>query len=582
VLSSLYIKNYALIDELRVDFARGLNIITGETGAGKSIVLAAFSLLIGERTSADMIRHGQPKAIIEAEFGIAGNPRLKKFLDKHEIEHESDELFVRREVSAKGSSRAFVNDSPVSVQLLRDLGEYLVDLHGQHDHQSLLRKDNHLLLLDDFGGLEPNVEEYQSHRREIIRLEREIEELHLRQTKLAEEHDLYEFQMREIAEVSPRDHEDEEIEQELKVLENSEELRDKANTIVDLLYGESGSAYEKLAAAREELARIARIDASLEEQLKEASSALAIVEELEKSLARYAEHVDLDPRKLNALRERAQQIQRLKKKYGGSLLAVIEKRAELQAKLGFEENFSQILEAKRQERELLRTEMARIAKDLQCARQAIAERLAPQIVTALKDLGIDNALFEARMSVEAIDKVEGPLALRIEDEWLHANARGVDVVEFYVSTNKGEHPKPLTRVASGGEISRIMLALKTILAKNDKLPLLVFDEIDVGISGRIAQRVGRAMKRLAAEHQIIAITHLAQIAAAADVHFVVEKRSTKDTTSSQLRRLSTEEHVVEIARLISGDNVSDSSVESARTLITEATATEKKLKKQAA
>jgi DNA repair protein RecN (Recombination protein N) len=312
------------------------------------------------------------------------------------------------------------------------------------------------------------------------------------------------------------------------------------------------------------------------------------VTELEKSLVRYAGRVELDPRKLTELRERAQLIQRLKKKYGGSLAAVIEKRIELEAKLGFEENFMQILDAKRKERETLRQSMADVAAELTSLRLAIGRRLAPEIIAALGDLGIEHATFEVRRAVEEVEKVEGPLAVQIDGKWLHANSRGVDLIEFYVSTNKGEAPKPLVRVASGGEISRIMLALKTILARHDKLPLLVFDEIDVGISGRIAQRVGRAMKRLAGDHQIIAITHLAQIAAAADVHFVVEKRSTKDTTSSQLRKLAPEEHVVEIARLISGDNVTDSSVDNARSLILEASAAEpastaKKLtKKQAA
>jgi DNA repair protein RecN (Recombination protein N) len=558
-----------------------LNIITGETGAGKSIVLAAFSLLIGERSTADMVRQGQTKAIVEAEFDIHGNPRLKKFLTDHDLEWEDDALVLRREVAAKGSSRAFVNDSPLTAALLRELGEYLVDLHGQHDHQSLLRKENHLILLDDFGGLEDRVEAYQDVRRSIVRLEREIEELHVRQTKLTEEHDLLEFQLREIAEVDPKENEDVEIDQELKVLENSEELRDRANSVMDMLYGEKDSAYEKLGAAREELAKIVRIDPSLESELKEAASALAIVTELEKSLVRYAQAVELDPRRLSLLRERVQLLQRIKKKYGGSLAAVLQKRAELEAKIGFSESFEQILTAKRKEREELRREMAVHADELQTARRVLADRLAPEIVAALKDLGIESAMFEVRMSVSEIEGVEGPLAVEINRTWLHAGARGVDEIEFFVSTNKGEAPKPLVRVASGGEISRIMLALKTILAKHDKLPLLVFDEIDVGISGRIAQRVGRAMKRLAADHQIIAITHLAQIAASADTHFVVEKSSDKKGTSSQLRKLLEDEHVVEIARLISGDNVSSSSVENARALIHEATSVEKPPKKPA-
>lgn len=570
MLRSLYIKNYALIEEFTVEFDRGLNIITGETGAGKSIVLGAFSLLIGERASSEVVRHGADKAVVEAEFDITGNPRLKKYLAEKEIEYTNELLIVRREVSFKGTSRGYINDSPASAQILKELGGFLVDLHGQHEHQSLLRAEHHIEMLDDFGGLEPLVEEYQSVRSRILRLDREIQDLLLREAKLREDHDLFEFQLNEILAVGPQDGEDEKIDAELKILENAEELRDTATEIHNELYEEENSAYEKLGNVKEQLERLRKIDSSLEEPLREAQSALAIVAELSKYIGRYAERVELEPEKLATLRDRAQRIQRLKKKYGGTLATVLAKRVELESKLSFEENFNHVVESKRVELETLRVELGELAEQLQIARRNLSRTLEPEIVAVLKELGIEHGSFQVQSTSREVERIDGPIAVRVGKQSLLANSRGIDNIEFFISTNAGESMKPLVRVASGGEISRIMLALKTILAKNDKLPLLVFDEIDVGISGRIAQRVGRAMRNLAGDHQIIAITHLAQIAAFADAHYLVEKTTSNGTTSSRLRRLTDAEHVEEVARLISGDLVSESSLENARVLIHEA------------
>jgi DNA repair protein RecN (Recombination protein N) len=569
VLRSLYIKNYALIEEFTVTFERGLNIITGETGAGKSIVLGAFGLLIGERAASDLIRAGADKAIVEAEFDIAGNPSLRKFFEEKEIDCPGDSLIIRREVTQRGTSRGFVNDSPASTSLLKSLGDYLVDLHGQHEHQSLLHAQRHIVMLDDFASLGQVVSEYQALRTHLQQLVSEISELRAREAKLREEHDLYEFQLREILSVDPAPDEDARIEQELRVLENAEELRSGAQEIHDALYVADGSAYEKLGEVKEQLARLRTFDASLEEPLKEAQSALAIVSELSNWIGRYAERVELDPERLASLRQRAQGIQRLKKKFGGTLEAVLTRKSELESKLSFEEEFEEMISKKQSELQKRSGELAVIAEKLSKARTKAARKLEPQIVAVLKDLGIESSKFEVQ--IRQTEAKEGDrIPLDISGRKLAANARGVDEIEFYISTNAGEKPKPLARVASGGEISRIMLALKTILAKNDKLPLLVFDEIDIGISGRVAQRVGRAMKALAGDHQIIAITHLAQIAAFAQAHYQAEKRTVKGSTTSLLQRLTDAEHAEEVARLISGAEVSDSSLKNARALIEEA------------
>jgi len=552
-----------------VAFERGLNIITGETGAGKSIVLGAFGLLIGDRAAPGAIREGAEKAVVEADFEISGNPSLREFFEANEIECEGNALIIRREVSRKGTSRGFINDSPASTQVLKELSEFLVDLHGQHEHQSLLHAKNHIRMLDDFAGLGGHVAEFQSLRAKLLELRGEIEQMKAREIRLREEHDLYTFQIEEILAVDPVEGEDEAIEGKLRVLENAEELRNAASEIQELLYDGEGSAAEKLGLIEEQLSRLAGVDAALAEPLTEARSALAIVTELSHWIREYMERISLDPDSLATLRERSQRIQRLKKKFGGTLGAVLEKKAELQAKLSFENEFEQIITEKEKEFAKIRGGASRIAEKLSKARAEHARKLEPQIVEVLKNLGIDHGKFQVQLTTDRSDPTDLS-ALLIGKELHKANMRGVDSVEFYISTNAGESPKPLARVASGGEISRIMLALKTILAKSDRLPLLIFDEIDIGISGRVAQRVGRAMKELSGDHQIIAITHLAQIAACADAHFVAEKSTVKGTTSSRLRRISDAEHVEEVARLISGDVLSASAIENARMLIAEA------------
>ncbi len=568
MLRSLYIKNYALIDEFSVEFTAGLNIITGETGAGKSIILGAFGLLLGDRAASDMVRAGADKTIVEAEFDSVNDRELSSFFAENEIESQ-DALVIRREVTQRGTSRGFVNDSPVSAQVLKSLGEILVDLHGQHEHQSLLRAGTHIQMLDEFGGLEATVIEFRNLRSALTRLLAEISEMRSRKTRADEEQELHAFQLREISAINPVEGEDEAIEARLKVLENAEELQSAASSIHELLYDGEESATEKLGMVREQLTRLTSVDPALEEPLGEVKSALAIVSELSRWFSDYAGRISLDSKELAELRDRAQGIQRLKKKFGGTLEAVLEKKREIEEKLLFEEEFEQRILSKESELAEIRPRLSKIAVKLSKARIEQAKKLEPQIVAILKELGIEHAQFKVEITQEAASNDE-PLALEADTGCFISNARGFDNVEFFISTNAGETPKPLTRVASGGEVSRIMLALKTVLAKADRMPLLIFDEIDIGISGRVAQRVGRAMKSLSEDHQTIAITHLAQIAACGDSHYLAEKNAVKGVTSSRLRRLTDAEHVEEVARLISGDVLTTGALENARSLISEA------------
>jgi len=570
VLKSLYIKSHALIDEIRVEFDRGLNALTGETGAGKSTIIEALSLILGERASAEVVRKGSEKAVVEGIFEIGENHKIQKILAENRID-ASDELLLRREVSAKGQSRCFVNDTPTTLGVLSSIGDLLVDLHGQHQHQSLLRVETHIDLLDEFGDTAHLLEEFQ---KAYVQLKETIEQrwrMEQREHELKEKLELYEFQRKEIDLVDPRPGEDEELERELKILENAEKLYASTSRVYGLLYEDEHSLSDQLTSLSKILQGLALIDDAFDESVKEAASAEAIVSELARTINAYRSKIEFHPEKLEQIRERLGHISLLKKKYGGSLDAVLQHRERLRREVSLAESFDETLEQLRRQIEEQRAECSRIAQELSARRKEAARKLNKEIVKVLADLGIPNAAFDARVENKTVAAEQAALHtdsfLTIDNRRLETTQKGIDSVEFYISTNVGEDVKPLARVASGGEISRIMLALKSILAKADRLPLLIFDEIDIGISGRIAQAVGMSLKNLSKHHQIIVITHLPQIAGLADHHYVVEKLEEKGRAFTRIRKLSRDERIREVARLMSGAKITESGLEGARELM---------------
>ncbi|MBI1803611.1 MAG: DNA repair protein RecN [Ignavibacteriae bacterium] len=565
MLKSLSIKNYALIEELTVEFERGLNVITGETGAGKSIIIDALSLILGERADTDAVRKGAEKAIVEGVLTVAGGKRLKQLLEENEIEFH-DDLIVRREVAAKGQSRSFINDTPATTALLKQVGDLLVDLHGQHEHQSLLRSETHVDLLDDFGGLEGLVEEFGIAYRDAHAIIKELNDLKSREQQLMERRTLYEFQVKEIDALSPRAGEEDELENELRILENAEKLFSATERLYQSLYEGENAVHDRLVLTRNELEALAAIDKAFDEAKAEAASATAIVDELAKFIQQYSSRIEFNPERLEEIRNRLGHLTLLKKKYGGTLTAVIELREKIGRELELANNFEEEIAALRKKLDAKRRVCSDIAQRLSAKRQEVAKKVNKSIVQSLAELGIVNAQFETRITHKPALNKETAL-VKLGKEWIETTSKGIDEVAFHVSTNVGEDVKPLVKVASGGEISRIMLSLKMILAKSDRLPLLIFDEIDVGVSGRIAQAVGRSMKKLSQFHQVIAITHLPQIAGFADTHFVVEKMETDKRAVTSLRKLDENECITEVARLISGAEVTETGLESARELM---------------
>ncbi len=565
MITSLTIKNYALIDELTVRFTSGLDIITGETGAGKSIIIDALGLIIGSRANSDVVRAGADKAIVEGVFDISGNKKLHKLLTGNDLEF-SGELIVRREISAKGTNRCLVNDSAVTLGLLKSIGELLVDLHGQHEHQSLLRPDTHIDMLDEFGGLQTPVSHFEQSYNALHEVSRTLADLRERESQLKEKLELYSFQIQEIDAVNPQAEEEQQIESELKILENAEKLVSATSKLYEMLYEGDGAVHDLLGVAQKELADLAAIDKQFEESVEECHSAAAIVDELAKFLQRYSSSVEFNPERLEELRQRLAKLIALRKKYGGTLEATLAHRERIGKEVEIAGNFDQTIQKLTADLAARRKECGELGQQLSAKRKEIARKLDKEIVGELTKLGIQHARFETRFSRHAASKDE-PLSVHAGKETVRAFPSGIDEVEFFISTNLGEEPKPLIKTASGGEVSRIMLALKSILAKSDKLPVLIFDEIDTGVSGRIAQAVGLSMKNLSKFHQIIAITHLPQIAGLADAHYVVEKNEVKKRTSTTIRQLSIEERVREVAKLMSGAEVTEAGLKSARELM---------------
>ena len=564
MLKTLHIKDYALLERVDVEFGSGLNIITGETGAGKTILIDALSLLLGERASIEVVRKGTNKSIVEGIFNVKGNKKVESLLKENEIDF-SAELIIRREISFKGSNRCFVNDTPVQLSFVKGLGDILVDLHGQHEHQSLLRTETHIEYLDSCGDTEDLLRTYKWLYKSLNNLSDELKELKEKEASLTEKKDLYEFQIKEIDAVSPEMGEEDTLENQLVVLENSERLQLLTSELYQALYETEGSVYDSLMKMRNEINELVKIDKSFNETNKEYESAVVIINEIANSLRNYSNNIEFDLEKLEATRERLGAISLLKKKYGGSLKAVLEHRKKIGDEFTIAENYTGKITELEYKIKTVRENCGAAAEKLSLKRKETTKKITKDIVELLKQVGIPNSKFEVEILNTPADDSDD--FILVKGKPYKFNSSGYDNVQFFISTNLGEDVKPLTKVASGGEISRVMLALKTILAKTDKLPLLIFDEIDTGVSGHIAQKVGQTLKLLAFLHQVIAITHLPQISALADQHYAVEKVEANKRVISRIRKLNNTERIKEIAKLMSGENITEASIKGAKELM---------------
>lgn len=562
MLFSLYIRNFALIQELSVEFKPGLTIITGETGAGKSILIGALNLVLGERASSDLVRSGSNKAVIEAVLKSVGTEKLDTLLKAADID-PAPELILRREISSAGQSRCFINDTPCTVTLLKQAGELLIDLHGQHEHQLLLHADTHETILDDYAQTLPEVTAYRAARSLLQDLQRQLDRLKKDAAEIRDKKEILDYQLSELNALDLKAGEEESTETEITLLENAETLFTLSTGLSELLYDAEQSVYSSISTVLHTLEKLAGIDKRFDIHVEEIRTAKSIVDELSRFSRSYSSGIDFNPARLEKLRERQLQLQRIERKYSRSLAELIELRNELDARIALEDNLEE--ESARIGKEITKqkAELSLHAERLSRKRQEAAHRLESVIRENLARLGIPNAAFI--VSVRHEENHDGDIT--IGGKTFDALTNGYDRIEFLISTNPGEKPRPLVKVASGGEISRIMLAMKSALAESAKLPILVFDEIDTGISGRIAEAVGKSLKTLSRLHQIIAITHLPQIAAMADLHLSVQKSVQDDRTVTDVTVLDRDSRLQAIAALISGKQISTSSLTLADELV---------------
>lgn len=543
MLRELRIKNLAIIDDLRVGFEKGFNVITGETGAGKSIIVDSLGLALGGRAQSDFIRSGEKEAVVQAYFEADGTNELPDIgIDL------SEGLILRRSISATGKSRAYVNDVIVSLQGLAEIGRSLVDIHGQHEHQSLLSVDKHRQFLDSFGRLQRDRKEVEMLFGEVEALKREDTELKQKIKERAHRLDLLRFQVREIDSASLRDGELGELIGKKTILSNLGRLKELSETAYSTIYGSDGSCAEKLSSVISKIKEMSAIDGSASGLLEILESARPVIEDASLSLRGFKDKYEFEPEMLSGIEERLELIKGLERKYGEGIENIILYRNGAEKELKELEFADERADSLEKELEIKEDRLTNAASLLSQKRSEAARNIERLIRVELKELAFGNAEFFADMKREAV------------------SPHGIDRVEFMFSANPGEPPKPLVKIASGGELSRVMLALKNILVDFDGTPVVIFDEVDAGIGGRTAESVGKKLRAISLKRQVLCTTHLPQIASMADFHIKTEKKQKEDKVTVEVKRLSGGERLNEIARMLSG-KITDVSLKHAKELI---------------
>lgn len=579
MVDKIIIKNYLLLKDIEISFSNGFNVITGETGAGKTILINAISLLLGERADYSIISKNKEKMVIEGYIKRTGHNRdiIEKYLKDNSIEPFEDIMIIRRELYSKGYSRNFINDSPVNINDLKTIGDSLIDIHSQNEHQSLLEKNIHIRLLDSFISKHVSkfinlISDYGRQYQKLCSLDKELSELNTKKNELEAKRTFIDFQLKEINEVNPKPGEDEELERELKMSENTEFVQQALGIAYSNLYEDSGSVTERLKLVEKELIKLKDLNKDIAQILNDITASASTLNEVSKQISEISNNITFDPEKIENIRERLFKLQFIKKKYGSNIENILKTKEELEKDLSLLENFDDRLGSMQKEIDLIKSKLYKLAQDISTIRKEKSLILEKEVAKVLKDVGFEFAEFkvnirgsEENTELPGTDRVN--FIIRQKNSVVKLGRDGIDNVEFLVKTNKGDNFSSLRKTASGGEISRIMLAVKTVLADADDIDVLIFDEIDTGISGRIAQKVGKVLKKLSEYHQVISITHLAQIAALGDEHFLVEKEVDKDKTLTRIRKLDKNEKVIEVAKLLSGEKVTDASIRSARELI---------------
>ena len=561
MLNLLKIKNIALIDELQLEFAKGLNLLTGETGSGKSIIVDSLGALTGDRISSDLIKEGEQSAQIEGLFNVFFNENLQNIFDESGIELENSneiDLIVRRELATNGRNRIFVNNQLVTQSFLKKIGGFLVDIHGQGEQATLFNPATHLEMLDEYANLLALRKNVAEKYREVSSVQREIENLHADEAQKLQLLDILQFQVDEIKKVNPKVGEDESLEEEKRRLNNVEKLSTLSDEAYLLLYENEEAVISNLGKAAQRITELAEYESNFREYLEGLQTAQAVLEDLAFSVRDFRGSLEFSPERLEEIETRLAEIARLKRKYGGNIESVLEHFAES------EERLKNIETAELREKELnkklqkAREEYVIVASELHEKRTKAARKFEKEIEANLKQVSLEKARFEVR-----IDTPE----TKDENAIKSFTAKGFDKIEFYFSANPGESLKPIAKVASGGEASRLMLILKTTAKLSEYEKAMVFDEIDTGIGGRVAEAVGLKLKELAKTQQVLCVTHQPQVASLADQHFLVEKETIKNRTKIGVRELNETEQIEEIARMLTGKEITATARQHAKEML---------------
>ena len=551
MLLELVVENYAVVERLRIRFHAGLNLLTGETGSGKSLVVDALGLLLGGRTSAETIRTGESRARVAGIFDVHDDAPIRRLLEPAGLEIEEGELLVEREILGGGKSRAFVGSRPVSVALLKDLAPHLADIHGQHEQQLLFTPDAQRDMLDAFAGHRELLDRAAVTYHEWRAAAAELEELeHSEQEKLRLL-DLWSFQRQEIDGAALKPDEEESLENERRVLQNVQRLQETAGTAYAAVYDSPESALSLTRAAAKRLEELCRIDSSLEGLREHLKSADLSLQEVSYALRDYLSRLEANPGRLEEVETRLAAIDRLKRKYGRSIAEILSFLEDVTRQIASVEHAGERMEELRQERKRLAADFDKLAGELTGRRGSAARKLEKRVEAELAQLGMERTVFRIAITPAP---------------W---SAEGADRIDFLVSPNLGEEPRPLEKVASGGEISRLALALKTCLTapRTAVVRTLVFDEVDAGVGGSAAEGIGRRLKKLAAANQVLCVTHLPQIAAFADHHYRVEKQESKGRTAAVVEELDSSARTREIGRMLSGQKLTPEALKNAEQLI---------------
>lgn len=563
MLQELRIQNLAIIDKLNIDFSSGLNIMTGETGAGKSIIVDALELVLGGRASAELIRTGADEAVVEAGFDIEGNKTVADLVSGFGIDNDDSLIIIKRIVSRSGKNRIYINNSLTNLSTLSAIGDELVDIHGQHEHQSLLKTDKHIDMLDAFGSA-ANSAIYElrkavgAHYNKLKALKERLSELENREKDRVKEEEFLRYQTREIEDAALKPKEDEELLSKKSVALNAEKLASFSNTAYEGLYEADAAVIKELSKVLNAVKEISKFDNRAEETARLCESAVFQLEEAADFLRGYKEKIEFDADEFAKIDDRLDLINRLKKKYGSTiediLLSLEEAKKRLQAMEKLDEDIGNIKAEIDKEKE----DVSVLAMELSKKREKIAKDIEKKVEAELSDLNMKKTRFVVKMWKESGSDTTDGFSL---------TSKGIDRIEFLITPNIGEEPKPLAKIASGGELSRIMLALKAILADADNVPTLVFDEVDAGIGGAVAETVGERLKRIAKGHQVFCITHLPQIAGYADNHYFVEKKAEGSRTITKVAKLSEDGRVKELARMLGGKKITETTLKHAEEML---------------